>query len=211
MPEFFGPFELPDEIAQTIKDRYIRDQMEMESIRLDIERLFVELTPEHLHTLRIILGGLKNDRDGQLAAYYEGITSQTMVLKHGLCGGCGQKHDTPEDFALAHGTQEEQKDSEQEVAAPPLVMPSSDGTQSLFSVYVDKSKDLKGQTGMIPIEILERMEKYDLDDLRDEDTNAILGFKCNNCGITYQSIEDRELKRPGPGGCSGCVEKTKFG
>lgn len=34
---------------------------------------------------------------------------------------------------------------------------------------------------------------------------------CSNCGKEYPSIEDRALREPGPDGCPGCVEKTKWG
>ena len=34
---------------------------------------------------------------------------------------------------------------------------------------------------------------------------------CNNCEVTYPSLKDRMLSRPGVEGCSGCQQKAKHG
>lgn len=34
---------------------------------------------------------------------------------------------------------------------------------------------------------------------------------CNNCGVTYVSLEDRMLRRPDIEGCDGCIQKEKWG
>lgn len=36
-------------------------------------------------------------------------------------------------------------------------------------------------------------------------------FACRNCGTMYVSLEDRMLRRPGKAGCSGCIEREKWG
>lgn len=55
------------------------------------------------------------------------------------------------------------------------------------------------------------MEKYNLDDLRDEDTHDLLGFICKNCGMRYVSIADRKLRPPGVDGCNGCQLRSAHG
>lgn len=192
-----------------------RARMAEESQRLEQERFFVELTPEQLATFRLMMYNIvaMGDKGLPLAAYYEGVAAQTLILKHNVCAGCGNKHD---DGDPRHGASE----SELEHAAP-------DGTESLFAdpdqasqafereplaeTYVDTTKELIGQTGLLPVEVQEKMVEYDLDDLRDEDTGAILGFVCNLCGLKYVSVEDRALRDPGPAGCEGCINKAKWG
>lgn len=36
-------------------------------------------------------------------------------------------------------------------------------------------------------------------------------FKCGNCGVGIVSLEDRMLREPGIGGCSGCMVKSRQG
>lgn len=50
-----------------------------------------------------------------------------------------------------------------------------------------------------------KMDEYGLD--YDEDGKLF----CKNCGTKYVSIEDRMLKPPGTEGCSGCIQKSKWG
>jgi hypothetical protein len=60
------------------------------------------------------------------------------------------------------------------------------------------------------------METYHLDDLRDEETNELLGFICTGilnhqtgCGMVYPSIEDRKINSPDY--CSGCFIQSAHG
>lgn len=48
------------------------------------------------------------------------------------------------------------------------------------------------------------MEQYGL-------IETVSGLRCTSCGKTYVSLEDRTLNKPGPEGCDGCIEKTKWG
>lgn len=41
--------------------------------------------------------------------------------------------------------------------------------------------------------------------------NPMGGYECTYCGQPYQSIEDRMLRPSGKEGCSGCVQKEKWG
>ena len=87
---FFGiPIPLTDEMITHMD----REQMKKESLLHDIERLFVELDRDQLNTIRALFHYMSEDPSTRLASYYEGIAAQTLVLKHGVCGGCGQNHD----------------------------------------------------------------------------------------------------------------------
>lgn len=44
-----------------------------------------------------------------------------------------------------------------------------------------------------------------------EEVVKFVGWQCNNCGMMYPSLQDRMLKEPGLAGCTGCVQKTKWG
>lgn len=55
-------------------------------------------------------------------------------------------------------------------------------------------------------EIAQLMDEYNV-----HYTGSYLEVECNNCGKKYVSLDDRMLRSPDPSGCSGCVEKTKWG
>jgi hypothetical protein len=72
--------------------------------------------------------------------------------------------------------------------------------------------------GKVPFDndTLALMELYHLDDLRDEETNALLGFICTGiegmkepCGMRYPTIADRMLHPPET--CSGCFVRMANG
>jgi hypothetical protein len=58
---------------------------------------------------------------------------------------------------------------------------------------------------------VELMKEYNLDDLREENTNKLVGFICKRCGMHYPSIKDRMIEPPGEANCAGCVHKTQWG
>jgi len=58
-------------------------------------------------------------------------------------------------------------------------------------------------------EDIKNMKLYNLDDLRDEETEALIGFICKGCGMQYVSIQDRMLRAADT--CGGCIQKAKWG
>jgi len=51
------------------------------------------------------------------------------------------------------------------------------------------------------------MSLYDME--KDDDGSPRV--MCKNCGKWYENLADRMLRSPGVAGCSGCIEKTKWG
>ena len=56
----------------------------------------------------------------------------------------------------------------------------------------------------------ELLSEYGLEEY--ENSNGkVNGLYCKNCGMIYQSLEDRMLRPPGVKGCAGCQAKAKWG
>ena len=224
MSEMFG--FVPPEV---IRARQEQQMMAAEAEQLAIEHLLDNLTPEDLATLRVVLNTLVNDEKGRLAAYLEGVCATMLRVKYDVCPGCGEKHDSVEDMLDAHGEAdsvadndgEERANSSEQGAEIMLTDQNDDGTKSLFEqpdafsskplpdVYVDASRELIGQKGLMTEDLIAKMVEYNMDDLRDEDTGEIRGFICLNCRTVYPSLEDRMLKAPDD--CSGCHQKSAWG
>jgi len=207
---------LPPEIQEQLREQRDKDQMVRESLRREIEGMFLELSPENLATLRLILRAIADEPSGRLAAYYEGIVAQTLVLKYNLCGGCGGDHgDNPESILEAHNESDDkpEKDSVEDDA---FSHPAPDGTGSIFEPRDEQTEEFDhihpevehiGHTGLIHPDTQAKMNALNLDDLREEGTNRILGFVCKGCGLKYVSVEDRAIREE----CHGCLHKAAWG
>jgi hypothetical protein len=211
--------------------------MASEAEELAIQEFLDSLSPENMAILRSIIHEFVNDPEGRLAAYYEGICVSILRVKHNRCTGCGKEvHDSPEALLREHGvTSGPSESADSNSSNVPksganssdpsekiiLTEPGPMNTISIFSlpnpfsseplpeVYVDETSELIGQKGLLSHQLLEKMEEYNLDDLRDEDTGAILGFICTKCGMKYGSIADRMLRAPSD--CHGCQVKSAWG
>lgn len=89
MSEFFSQLFNQSAAAQRMREENI---MRGDAFRHDIQRLFDELSVEHLMTLRRLLTLIAQQTDATLASYLEGVASTTLHLKHDVCGGCGKNH-----------------------------------------------------------------------------------------------------------------------
>lgn len=176
MTHEFGFMPIPEEMRQHLEQQAAKQEMFADSYRHAVQRMFDELSREHLETLRQILHNLTMS-GSTLAAYYEGQVATSLHTRFNVCSGCGVNHDEQ---------------------AEDLHQPGPDGTVQTVIV-----------AGDLTHEDLTNMEKYNLDDLREEDTNRLLGFVCKGCGLKYSSIEDRMVKEPDE--CHGCQEKARWG
>lgn len=189
--EFLGP----EQIAAAMQAQNERAEIAMESFRHNSQRLFEELDEVQLTTLRDMFHGISMSAESIMAAYYEGMASQLLKDKFNICQSCGVNHDkedlTPSDLLL--------KQSTESIAWP---SPGSD-EQPVLPLFEEMSDGQK-----------EMMAKYHLDDLRDDESGALLGFVCTGvtgkpCGMTYPTIEDRMLKAPDD--CPGCQVRAAHG
>lgn len=89
----YSPFVgiVPPEEVQKMLDRR---EMQHETRAHDIQRMFTEMNPDHLVTLRLILNSIATC--GELAAsgaaYFEGQACAILYAVHHKCTGCGKDH-----------------------------------------------------------------------------------------------------------------------
>lgn len=194
MDEIIFPPGTPDEFKDQVNSLYQRQQMATEDFQHRVAALFDGFTEEQLVTHKHMMHHLvmlTNAHGDTLAAYYEGIATGLLHVKYGVCLGCDQNHEKLMEEA-GFGGQQPVDIEESEVAADPEMCTTG---------------------GDWPVSELQQkqMDEYNLDDLRDEETNRLIGFTCKNCGMRYLSISDRMLREPGVEGCGGCQQKAKWG
>lgn len=183
--EIFGfPVEEPEEV-KAARERHF---MHLDSIRHDMERLLEELDKEQLVTLRHMLNYAGGNE--AYAQYWSGAIGATLKYKHGLCG-CGKDH------------------------AAELLAPAGEPVVQ-SSTTIDEAIETYGE----PFEPVNQaefdagLEKYNVRLPEEGEVTAAEGEMpviCKGCGMLYQSIEDRMRREPGIPGCSGCVQKQKWG
>lgn len=190
----FMPFEMPEEMREQLRKQAEEHAMQTENYYHSVQHLFDELNKEQLLTLRWILHNVRADESGQLASYYEGQLANMLHQKHNVCPGCGKDH--AEEFLdnPASGVSTESVNANTERVKAET---TADIAHFGPSALTDEQRG--------------NMDEYNIDDAWDEETGKFLGFVCLGCGLKYQSIEDRMLKPPGVEGCSGCIQKAKFG
>ena len=150
----------------------------------DINSLLNTLGENDLRVLGMVLDTIAvAENPSQIAAFHSGRITSLMESRFKICGACGENHD-----AQLNDLVKEEKPEAQVWATTQL--------GSILSVTADEQA---------------LMDEYNLDDLRDGDTNALLGFICKNCSAEYQSIKERMAREPGPTGCAGCIHKTRWG
>lgn len=194
--DFFG-MQVP--ISDEMKRQIDQHMMAQESLIHDIKRFFEEVPQEHLVTLGYLLRRIGDDDTGKLCSYFEGVITQTLALKYDVCGGCGQSHDEQipvQEEQLFEMPDEVDLASEPSDIEPPEVEPDWAVEATAGNMQLTKQD-------------IQNMGEYHLDDLRDSETNELLGFICTGCGLQYVSIEDRML-RPADS-CQGCFLKSAHG
>ena len=174
--------DVPPEVKQAIQEQFDRKIMNIEERYHAIRRALDEMSLEQLQAFDTILNQVAGSSDSPIASYYGGLISSTIYHRFGICSFCRVNHD--EELTKVAAPAPHQHDVKVED-----ILPSSD----------------------LSVQDLANMSSYGLDDLRDEDTNELLGFVCINCGLRYVSIADRMLRPPGIEGCSGCMQKAKWG
>lgn len=163
----------------------------------ELTALLMSMTSEQLGTIAALLDTITvSPEPGAVAAFYVGRVATIRELKFGMCPHCGSKHDDPSELL-----------KDQPIQAPPHIEARRNlDNQASDSIWVQI-----GSTDMLQAHELSLMNKFNLDDLREEGTGKLLGFICLGCQTRYVSIEDRIKQPPGPEGCSGCAQKAKWG
>lgn len=226
---FFGPFAFhqpsEEEIAE-MKAHQERAEMSQESFLHGFQRLFQELDQEQLQTLRTMF--VMAPENPEAVMQWAGMVAMSLKVRFNICITCGVNH---EEEILGKGTSDPSK-------IPDLITTDEGdayfkypdtGSNNLltpedFQRALDEDGDAVIFTSDEPLPVFHELTEtekrfmtlYHLDDLRDEDTHALLGFVCTGingmkepCGMRYPSIEDRMLNEPEY--CSGCHQKMAHG
>lgn len=99
--------EMPEELKQAILQAVDQQNMILTSSHHDIQRLFSELSVEHLQMMVGIFRHLALENSGRSSGYLEGLASGALAYKHNICSGCGRDHDAEAEETLAPKTKVE--------------------------------------------------------------------------------------------------------
>lgn len=201
---FFLPFPFggdPEEMMRRMQEQADRKDMQVDDYRHGTARFFDSLSEEQLSALREMVHVIVTNAEPTsrtVPAYYEGVVSGLLHAKFKVCLGCDHNHER----VMAEQMQQSEN------LAP---NPAMDGGDPFRPVGIG-SVDLEvGQEGVLSVAQVQHMMEYNLDDLRDQDTNVLIGFVCLHCKKQYPSIEDRMLRPADKSGCPGCVHKEQWG
>lgn len=205
MPPQGSWMAFPKELAENLRKQADMAEMSAEVFRHEVQDLFGELEQPHLTTLRHLLhhfATLPSKDSRNLASYLEGISAARLSERFGICAGCGRDHDAQ--------LTETSASTDEAITPNEVPMTHSEAMRDDIGDATAR-QDREKPSGELSERDLLDMKQYGLDDLRDEDTHALLGFICLNCEARYISIADRMKRPPGPAGCSGCQQKAKWG
>lgn len=178
------PFEnLPPEIQEIVRAQMHQHELQHMAIEGSRHRMLNFLEGLDEEGLQCVRGliQLVNAAD-ETAGFYMGFTA-VLLSKFQYCPICGVKHDDPRD----HPEETVKTDVEKE------------------RLLQRDTADMPTRTRTITPEETAQMVMYDIKPHKEG------GYVCTNCGKQYVSIEDRMLRDPGPAGCDGCKQTTKWG
>jgi hypothetical protein len=202
------PFEhLPPEIQEALKRQLeaatkqneLRN-MSIESSRHRMLAFLNGLDEEQLLCLKGMLHMMVADPDNETAGYYVGMVSH-LLSKFGYCPMCADKHSSVEDLLKPSPSEDNLEKAQRD-----MVEATDDEPEELVR---DTTKRDTGHMAvrvqyMLP-EDAANMSEYGLR------AHGEGGYYCIGCNTKYPTIEDRMLRDPGPAGCHGCKQTTKWG
>jgi hypothetical protein len=186
---------VPEEIKRAIVADMEHRRLVADSYRHDLQRMFEEISKDHLITLRQMVGFIAASDKTGYASYVEGVAATTLHYRFNVCGTCGVNH---EEELLADQNQ------------------PADQQKSLFEQEQSAVNDAKVQILLdeyglkfaCPCGRFSCTEADHLNLPRNYGTNKVI---CINCGMVYPNLEDRIMKPAGKEGCEGCINKEKWG
>jgi hypothetical protein len=193
------PFEeLPPEMQAQVAEAWNNQhrQVEMHSMAIESARHrivnFLEsLDEENLYVLQGMLKNLVADTDNETAGFYNGLIAG-LLAKKGVCLMCHVRH--PDPLAEADKKDDIDKHAEKRVTEGEgeVVTFTADAGEGDEEITVGSDR------------YYELVAKYNL---KRENHRLI----CLGCGTPYVNLRDRMLRKPGPEGCEGCKQTTKWG
>jgi hypothetical protein len=207
-PEHPGWNDLTEEQQQHLLEQQRRLEMTADSFRHEILRFLREAPHDHLLIVRNLMHNITwAARPDIFSSYYEAQVSMTLMERFNICPSCGVDHD--EQVGLNHPSS--QAGNSPESPDQPIEELADAGLK-----YVNTYRDLTEAD-------LLHMEKYGLDDMRSDGTpvgadgkplpeGKLMGFICTRCkNMQWPTIEDRMKDPSDESGCSGCMQKAKWG
>jgi hypothetical protein len=195
----FFAYEPSEEEQEKMREAHDRQQMSIEAFKHASQRMFEELSEEHLSTLQTMLHIILSRTNDPMVAQWEGIVSTYLKVKYGICITCNVNH-------------------EHEAPRPPEPEKMDEDNREV-NLLIDRLDDTHLKEPLfIPSNVREMMDEYHIDDTYEEDSDGLIfkGFACTGikgmrggCGMIYPSIDDRRLR--GPEECSGCHRKMAQG
>lgn len=178
--------EPPPEVVEAMRAHHDQQVMVADALRHDLQRMLDEMATEHLVTLREVLHRGFNGNDA-IFPYIEGQIVAVLQWKHGVCGGCGTKHD--------------------DISS---LLPDPQGVESPVDNLIKEHGEPFEPVNQAEFDTM--MEKYNL--RLPNEGEVVMSEKempviCKGCNMLYQSIEDRML-RPADE-CHGCIQKAAWG
>ncbi len=197
------PFEdLPPEMQAAIAAQYEAAQNNHDLRHMAIEDSrhrtlgFIEsLNEEQLLVFRGIVTAVMRDPDNETGGWYLGFTTSALAKlpKLGYCGICADKHAGMDELLKADESEDE-------------VTPSTNEDVEKFRIQRRDLGHIADRTRMFTDEETQDLVEYTLR------LDPEGGYICSGCGLVkYPSLEDRKLRDPGPRGCHGCTQTTKWG
>lgn len=191
-----------DEMWEPIKAAYIKQKMASQAAAQDVGRMYREMDEDSLKTIAMVFNAAIGNP--HVAAFHEGFARGILAERHDSWPGWNEPA-----FEFAVG----QPDGGQvTIDATPMTDPGPDPLAAAMD-----APDAPLSAPETPAEPeppatsdADAMMAYGL--IHAEQTEDFpYPFKCENCGTGYVSVQDRALRRPGPEGCSGCIQKAKWG
>lgn len=213
-----GFYQQPsEEEMNEIRKQAELQEMAMSDFNHSFQTLFSELTLDNLKTVKTMMHFIVGTAGSPIAAQWEGMLAWEMKNRFNICVTCGVNHD--EEVLPDEPPSEERASWPDFIPAPFPYRAPPPSPYPMPAVPADTIPEEEPNMGVfreLTDEEVHNMEVYHLDDLRDEESQELLGFVCTGiegstegCGMQYPSIEDRMLKPPEE--CSGCFIKAAHG
>lgn len=189
--EGFSVFGMPPEIAAEMQRQQELHAMSISATRHDIVNLFKALDKDQLITLRLMFQSCEGDYASSMAGY---ITAHLELL-HDICPGCSKVHEEPTVGDFMENTVSAADVAEamtKDAVKPESAAEEQDRMSLLMGYGVRDHNEQDIQNGLV---------------LSEGERPVI----CEGCGMLFQSLEDRMLRRPGMDGCQGCQHKSAHG
>lgn len=187
-------FGTPEQVAEQRRQADLA-AMQNDALQHDMFDWMMNLDAESAKKLKLLVRVTAGDRS--FGPFIEGQLSAMLKLKHDVCTVCGRDHDPS---ALVDGADLPTPHMDY---APPVVPEEDDprgNTPAEDAAAYAQNMEVWGMRPPTPSEVAGMV----IDE-------GELPVFCINCGMLYQSLEDRMLREPGIGGCPGCRHKSAHG